>query len=78
MNIIYLRVKFEAKGIWYEHKLIDYMVAQALKSERGGLIVIMMVMYRVILLHKVLNVSIVQYLDIYSLIPRYMGILYGK
>ena len=27
--------KFEAKGIWYEHRLIDDMVAQALKSEGG-------------------------------------------
>ena len=27
--------KFEAKGIWYEHRLIDDMVAYALKSEGG-------------------------------------------
>ena len=27
--------KFEAKKIWYEHRLIDDMVAQALKSEGG-------------------------------------------
>lgn len=27
--------KFEALGIWYEHRLIDDMVAQALKSEGG-------------------------------------------
>uniref|UniRef100_A0A2L2Y4V3 Isocitrate dehydrogenase [NADP] n=1 Tax=Parasteatoda tepidariorum TaxID=114398 RepID=A0A2L2Y4V3_PARTP len=27
--------KFEAQGIWYEHRLIDDMVAQALKSEGG-------------------------------------------
>uniref|UniRef100_A0A8C9SC06 Isocitrate dehydrogenase [NADP] n=1 Tax=Scleropages formosus TaxID=113540 RepID=A0A8C9SC06_SCLFO len=27
--------KFEADGIWYEHRLIDDMVAQALKSEGG-------------------------------------------
>jgi isocitrate dehydrogenase len=27
--------KFRAKGIWYEHRLIDDMVAQALKSEGG-------------------------------------------
>ncbi|XP_034287847.2 isocitrate dehydrogenase [NADP] cytoplasmic [Pantherophis guttatus] len=27
--------KFEAKNIWYEHRLIDDMVAQALKSEGG-------------------------------------------
>ena len=27
--------QFEAKGIWYEHRLIDDMVAQALKSEGG-------------------------------------------
>ena len=26
---------FEAKGIWYEHRLIDDMVAQALKSNGG-------------------------------------------
>lgn len=26
------RKQFEAKGIWYEHRLIDDMVAQALKS----------------------------------------------
>jgi len=29
------RMKFEAKGILYEHRLIDDMVAQALKSEGG-------------------------------------------
>jgi len=29
------RAKYEAKGIWYEHRLIDDMVAQALKSEGG-------------------------------------------
>ncbi|XP_007898314.1 isocitrate dehydrogenase [NADP] cytoplasmic [Callorhinchus milii] len=29
------QAKFEAKGIWYEHRLIDDMVAQALKSEGG-------------------------------------------
>ena len=27
--------KFEAAGIWYEHRLIDDMVAYALKSEGG-------------------------------------------
>ena len=27
--------KFEAEGIWYEHRLIDDMVAQALKSSGG-------------------------------------------
>lgn len=27
--------QFDAKGIWYEHRLIDDMVAQALKSEGG-------------------------------------------
>jgi len=27
--------RFEAEGIWYEHRLIDDMVAQALKSEGG-------------------------------------------
>jgi len=29
------RKTYEAKGIWYEHRLIDDMVAQALKSEGG-------------------------------------------
>jgi isocitrate dehydrogenase len=29
------RKKYEAKGIWYEHRLIDDMVAQAMKSEGG-------------------------------------------
>ncbi|CAG8637109.1 7321_t:CDS:2, partial [Paraglomus occultum] len=29
--------EFEKKGIWYEHRLIDDMVAQALKSEGGFL-----------------------------------------
>lgn len=29
------RGQFEAKGIWYEHRLIDDMVAQAMKSEGG-------------------------------------------
>lgn len=27
--------KFEAQGLWYEHRLIDDMVAYALKSEGG-------------------------------------------
>ena len=27
--------EFEKKGIWYEHRLIDDMVAQAMKSEGG-------------------------------------------
>lgn len=27
--------KFDAAGIWYEHRLIDDMVAQAMKSEGG-------------------------------------------
>lgn len=27
--------QFEARNIWYEHRLIDDMVAQALKSEGG-------------------------------------------
>ncbi len=27
--------KFEEAGIWYEHRLIDDMVAQAMKSEGG-------------------------------------------
>jgi isocitrate dehydrogenase len=29
------RAKYESAGIWYEHRLIDDMVAQALKSEGG-------------------------------------------
>ncbi|CAD5219110.1 unnamed protein product [Bursaphelenchus okinawaensis] len=29
------RAKYEAAGIWYEHRLIDDMVAQAMKSEGG-------------------------------------------
>ncbi|XP_017490605.1 PREDICTED: isocitrate dehydrogenase [NADP] cytoplasmic-like [Rhagoletis zephyria] len=29
------RAKFEAAGIWYEHRLIDDMVAQSMKSEGG-------------------------------------------
>lgn len=29
------KAKFEAKKIWYEHRLIDDMVAQAMKSEGG-------------------------------------------
>lgn len=29
------KAKYEASGIWYEHRLIDDMVAQALKSEGG-------------------------------------------
>jgi isocitrate dehydrogenase len=32
--------EFEAKGIWYEHRLIDDMVAQMIKSE-GGFIIAM-------------------------------------
>ena len=27
--------KYEAKGIWYEHRLIDDMVAYSMKSEGG-------------------------------------------
>ena len=27
--------QFESSGIWYEHRLIDDMVAQAMKSEGG-------------------------------------------
>lgn len=27
--------QYESKGIWYEHRLIDDMVAQAMKSEGG-------------------------------------------
>lgn len=29
------KAQFEAKGIWYEHRLIDDMVAYAMKSEGG-------------------------------------------
>ncbi len=29
------KAKYEAAGIWYEHRLIDDMVAQALKSSGG-------------------------------------------
>jgi isocitrate dehydrogenase len=29
------KTQFEEKGIWYEHRLIDDMVAQALKSSGG-------------------------------------------
>ena len=29
------KAQFEAAGIWYEHRLIDDMVAQCLKSEGG-------------------------------------------
>jgi isocitrate dehydrogenase len=29
------KAAFDAKGIWYEHRLIDDMVAQCLKSEGG-------------------------------------------
>src|SRR5204863_4505165 len=29
------KTNFEEKGIWYEHRLIDDMVAQALKSSGG-------------------------------------------
>lgn len=32
---MYLQKDFDAKGIWYEHRLIDDMVAQALKSNGG-------------------------------------------
>ena len=34
------RQQFEAKGIWYEHRLIDDMVAQMIKSS-GGFIIAM-------------------------------------
>ena len=34
MNSEY-RSLFEAKGLWYEHRLIDDMVAQAIKSDGG-------------------------------------------
>ena len=29
------KAEFESKGLWYEHRLIDDMVAQAMKSEGG-------------------------------------------
>ena len=29
------KAQYDAKGIWYEHRLIDDMVAQCLKSEGG-------------------------------------------
>lgn len=29
------KAQFEEKGLWYEHRLIDDMVAQVLKSEGG-------------------------------------------
>lgn len=29
------QAQFKAKGIWYEHRLIDDMVAQAMKSDGG-------------------------------------------
>jgi isocitrate dehydrogenase len=32
------RRQFEEKGIWYEHRLIDDMVAQMIKSSGGYLI----------------------------------------
>ena len=32
------RKEFEAKGLWYEHRLIDDMVAQMIKSDGGMLI----------------------------------------
>ena len=39
MDRLYFRAgykkQFEAKNIWYEHRLIDDMVAQAMKSEGG-------------------------------------------
>ncbi|KAK7882315.1 hypothetical protein WMY93_028489 [Mugilogobius chulae] len=35
MEIREYRAQFEAKGIWYEHRLIDDMVAQAMKSDGG-------------------------------------------
>lgn len=31
----HLQKDFDAKGIWYEHRLIDDMVAQGLKSSGG-------------------------------------------
>lgn len=35
MRVREYRAQFEANGIWYEHRLIDDMVAQAMKSEGG-------------------------------------------
>lgn len=35
MVIVALQKDYDAKGIWYEHRLIDDMVAQALKSSGG-------------------------------------------
>lgn len=37
-NVFYYskyKAKFEAKKIWYEHRLIDDMVAQTMKSDGG-------------------------------------------
>jgi isocitrate dehydrogenase len=46
------KAKFEQEKIWYEHRLIDDMVAQAMKSDGGFVCQIMMVMFNPILLHK--------------------------
>ena len=34
-NVTHFSAQFEAKGIWYEHRLIDDMVAYAMKSDGG-------------------------------------------
>jgi isocitrate dehydrogenase len=39
------RKEFEAKGLWYEHRLIDDMVAQMIKNE-GGMVIAMKSMFR--------------------------------
>lgn len=46
---------FEAKGIWYEHRLIDDMVAQMIKSSGG---------FVMALKSKFLHLSIIPWLDL--------------
>lgn len=43
--------QFEAEGIWYEHRLIDDMVAQMIKSE-GGFVIAMKSAFLSLILEK--------------------------
>ncbi len=50
------RAKFEQKKIWYEHRLIDDMVAYSMKSE-GGFVWVLNIKYEIQSLSNHLNLN---------------------
>jgi len=50
------RAKFEQKKIWYEHRLIDDMVAYSMKSE-GGFVWVLNIIYEIQSLSNHLNLN---------------------